>query len=60
MSDGFSVGVFFIWLAVIVFMGIGWILNLVKIFSSDSSLELLIRIIGLFLAPVGALMGWFF
>lgn len=37
---------------------IGWIMNIVAAFGAHGN-ELMIRIIGIFVAPAGALMGWF-
>ena len=41
---------------------IGWVMNISKIFHSNFaniSGELAVRIIGVFIAPVGAVLGWF-
>ncbi len=37
---------------------IGWVMNLLAVFGSHGN-ELIIRIIGIFVAPAGAVMGWF-
>ncbi|UJD05329.1 hypothetical protein PWKp15_00052 [Klebsiella phage PWKp15] len=37
---------------------IGWIMNIVDAFGAHGD-ELMIRIIGIFVAPAGAFMGWF-
>jgi hypothetical protein len=42
--------------------GLGWILNLVKIFDRETLVvtgELVVRVIGVFIAPVGAVFGYF-
>lgn len=53
----------YIFLMSIIFAGIlGWGLNLITIFKSDFSVitgSLVVRIIGVFIAPIGAIMGWF-
>lgn len=36
----------------------GWFMNLFAVFGAHGN-ELMIRIIGFFVAPEGALMGWF-
>ena len=40
---------------------VGWVLNLVKLFglSTDDLGELILRIVGIFLAPIGAVAGYF-
>lgn len=41
---------------------VGWIMNIITIFHMASltiSGELLIRIIGIFIAPIGAILGYF-
>ena len=41
---------------------IGWVMNIVAIFGLDFShvsAEMVIRIIGIFVAPIGAVYGWF-
>lgn len=45
----------------IAFCGIaisGWFMNLFEVFGSHGN-ELMLRIIGIFVAPAGAIMGWF-
>lgn len=37
---------------------IGWVMNLFAVFGSHGN-ELIIRIIGIFVAPAGAIMGFF-
>ncbi|UUT40940.1 hypothetical protein [Salmonella phage GSP032] len=44
-----------LWIAAI----IGWIMNIVAMFGDISTNDLIIRAIGIFVAPAGALMGWF-
>ena len=42
---------------------IGWVLNIVHLIGLEAftmSGENIIRIIGIFLSPIGAIMGWFF
>lgn len=42
---------------------IGWILNIIKIFGAGPIAEwtatTIVRIIGVFVAPIGAVLGWF-
>lgn len=47
------------WFAVFV-MGIGWIMNVFKLVSSDSEMigMLLARFAGIFLPPLGGILGW--
>lgn len=49
-------------LSILAFFFIGWILNLVAIFTSnaiDGECELALRVIGVFIAPLGGILGWF-
>lgn len=55
-----SLGLF--WLVLVVGGLIGWILNIVDIANSDFENVtgmLVLRIIGVFVAPLGAILGWF-
>lgn len=58
-------GKFFIGWAVFVIVGvIGWVMNIMKLFEVDLILSQLtmvevLRIIGIFLAPLGTVMGYF-
>ena len=47
--------------AIILFGGIGWIWNVVKIAQSDFVLTgmFVLRLIGVFVAPLGAIIGYF-
>lgn len=48
--------VFVMWLT----LTVGWVMNLFKIFGENNeTLEVVVRIIGLFIAPVGSLLGLF-
>ena len=46
--------------ALSVFLGIGWIINLVKVIASISTMTNMeiLRIVGLFAAPLGGILGW--
>lgn len=49
-------------LLVVVFGGIGWVWNIAKIVGSDFAQItglLVMRIIGVFIAPLGAVLGYF-
>lgn len=46
----------------IAFMGIGWVMNLIAVFNSNFDPitgQVVLRTIGIFLAPLGGVMGWF-
>lgn len=50
-------------LGVIVSLMIGWVLNIVHVFgyiggTTDQNAEVAIRIVGIFLAPLGGVIGW--
>ena len=44
-----------LWLAFV----LGWFLNVFAVFGAHGN-EMWIRIAGIFVAPAGALMGWFY
>ncbi|EKL2214114.1 hypothetical protein PQ125_002648 [Salmonella enterica] len=44
-----------LWIAAIA----GWIMNIVAMFGDITTNELIIRAIGIFVAPAVALIGWF-
>ncbi|ANA49757.1 hypothetical protein PUNNY_71 [Escherichia phage_vB_EcoD_Punny] len=50
-----GIAFFSLWIAAIA----GWIMNIVEMFGDITTNELIIRAIGIFVAPAGALMGWF-
>lgn len=57
-----SLTVALLWLALIVTGIIGWVMNIVAIFHSNFSVisgELVLRVIGVFVAPLGSIMGLF-
>jgi len=57
-----SLTVALLWLAIIVAALVGWVMNIVAIFHSNFSSitgELVLRVIGVFVAPLGSIMGLF-
>lgn len=59
-----NVGIFAItaWLSVVVLILWGWVLNIMTLVAMDSVLDTgvgVVRLIGIFIAPLGAVMGWF-
>lgn len=53
-----------VWLVVWVLAIIGWVNNILIIMSDFTTLGdvtglMLVRIIGVFIAPIGAVLGWF-
>lgn len=50
-----GIAFFSLWISAIA----GWIMNIVEMFGDITTNELIIRAIGIFVAPAGALMGWF-
>lgn len=51
------------WLAIIIAFVVGWVWNIVTLFGfdgpvSEMGMMEMLRIIGIFLAPVGAVLGW--
>lgn len=50
------------WSALVLTMIIGWVMNIVAIFSIDEIVitgELILRVAGIFIVPIGAIMGIF-
>lgn len=50
------------WLALVLTMIIGWVMNIVTIFSIDELVingELILRVAGIIIVPIGAIMGIF-
>lgn len=64
MSDyqtGEKFGVMFI-IVIWLFMLVGWVMNLVKLFGmagQNIDTSFILRILGVILAPIGGVMGWF-
>lgn len=54
--------IYLIWFAVVIAAGYGWISNLVTVWNSDFTVitgELVVRAIGIFAFPIGAIAGYF-
>lgn len=49
------------WIAIIIAAGVGWIINIVKLagMPSDATGEMVLRVVGIFLPPLGVVMGYF-
>lgn len=63
LGDEIGIGRAIFWVLVVLFIISGWIMNISEITSLESiefKGEHILRIIGIFLAPTGAIMGWFF
>ena len=59
-QDGYTV-VELVWVVVALAGIIGWVINIVKLvgmIGADISAELVIRAVGIFFAPLGAVMGF--
>lgn len=47
-------------LAVMVAAIAGWVMNIFKLMDADGiTVETIVRVIGIFLAPLGGIVGWF-
>ena len=58
-----SAGCVFFYLAFVILMGIGWVKNVIHLVSIEQITftgEEICRLVGVFLAPLGSLMGWVF
>jgi hypothetical protein len=52
--------VLLIWIGLLVLSIVGWGLNIIKLFGADTiSGEVVVRVIGVFAAPLGAILGYF-
>jgi hypothetical protein len=48
--------------AFLILAGIGWIMNIYKLATESPFIldgETILRVVGIFIAPLGAIMGWF-
>lgn len=59
-----GVVLYIVWLAFLVAIAIGlivgWVLNVVTLYNAPPELtwSLVVRVIGVFVAPLGAILGW--
>ena len=63
IETGIPVTAVFLWLVVIVTGVVGWVLNIVKLMGMTLdavTIELVLRGLGIFVAPLGSIMGLFF
>jgi hypothetical protein len=52
-----------VWICLVLVVGSGWVMNIIHLVNTPLSpltTELIIRFIGVPIAPVGVVMGWFF
>lgn len=49
-----------VYTTVLIALAVGWILNIINIARSDFELNgvLILQIVGIFVAPLGSVMGW--
>ena len=67
MFENFGIGAMIGWLCVCIAALIGWVINLIAVINvlfTDAAIiltgKLLLRIIGIFVAPLGSILGLFF
>ncbi len=49
-----------IWIALVILSVVGWGLNIIKLLGADTlNGEVVVRVIGVFAAPLGAILGYF-
>jgi hypothetical protein len=49
-------------LSLIIAIGAGWVMNIVDLLTKDYAaitVEVVVRVVGIFLVPLGAILGWF-
>ena len=52
----------FLWIALVIAGVVGWVLNIVDLFGSQIfplTGETILRIVGIFIVPLGAILGYF-
>lgn len=61
-SKNYGVGASIAFLVIWAFFIIGWILNIIDLIKMDIELTgvVILKIIGIFILPLGSIMGWFF
>jgi hypothetical protein len=57
-----AIGILVAWIMLVVTILIGWIMNIADLANMSDIVtgEGILRIVGIFAFPVGAVMGWFF
>ena len=67
MYDDLGIGAVIIWVGISITALIGWVINLIAVINvlfTDAAIiltgKLLLRIIGIFVAPLGSILGLFF
>lgn len=59
-SDKFGIGILLTLTVVIVLLVIGWVMNIVELaHTTEITGMVVVRAIGVFLAPLGGILGWF-
>lgn len=59
--ENVTLSVIFLYLSAIIVLVIGWVMNIVKLVSCDFivSTEGVLRVVGIFVAPMGGILGYF-
>ena len=66
MLNNIGVAAFVAYFFLLIAIVIGWVMNVIDLISATGSdaamgtIELVLRIVGIFFFPIGAIMGWFF
>lgn len=53
-----------LWFMIIIALGIGWVMNIVKLVGfaggtfAGNEIEIILRAVGIFAAPLGGVAGW--
>ncbi len=51
----------FIWLVTVILIAVGWVMNIIALaHASAVTVLVVLRIIGIFVPPLGAILGYFF
>ena len=61
-SKNYGIGASMAFLAIWAFFVVGWILNIIDLVKMNIELTgvVILKIIGIFVIPLGSIMGWFF
>lgn len=60
-SEAGAIGAALIWLVIVVAAVYGWVMNIIQLYHSsfnDITGQLILRVVGIFVAPLGAVMGY--
>lgn len=63
MKLKYTASALIVWLAIVIGLGIGWVMNILAVIHSDFAHItglLVVRVIGVIVVPLGSFLGYFF